>query len=192
MVSCLDWRLVDSAHPRVNQGFLPLAQIECTPIQCHATATICTSNTAANCERITGLTCSTEIPGQNCARLPTGLWAMPQGTMYSNPLRSGQTLRAKPCIVIQRLTLMPMAASLRSPTQTPVTPGRRSPWTRQNRPESESITSSSWRRYQCRSWLMALQVQNRDSPPVARDNDGSLLPPAQCETKDRSWPGVKT
>ena len=39
--------------------------------------------------------------------------------------KPGSTLRAKPCIAIHRRTATPIAATFRSPTQTPVKGGRR-------------------------------------------------------------------
>src|SRR5262249_30790551 len=50
------------------------------------------------------------------------LASSPHGFMAPKRSRSVATLRAKPCSVTQRRTAMPIEATLRSPSQTPVRP----------------------------------------------------------------------
>lgn len=91
------------------------------------------------------------ISGSHWVRLATGLSAIPQGIICWKPVRSGLTFRANPCIVIQCLTLMPMAATFFPSIQTPVSPGILSA----GRSYDFSVwinTVSSCRKYQWRSW----------------------------------------
>jgi len=64
-------------------------------------------------------TSAMEAATPSAAREVTALSAMPQGTMCEKYARSGSTLRAKPCIVRPRTLRTPIAAILRSCTQTP-------------------------------------------------------------------------
>src|ERR1700757_3705763 len=53
----------------------------------------------------------------------------PHGVMDKKPVRSDDTFKANPCMVIQRRTPIPIEAILRFSTQTPVLPSQNTAWT---------------------------------------------------------------
>ena len=75
---------------------------------------------------------------------------MPHGTIRSKYDRSVVTLSAKPCQVTQSRACTPIDAIFRPAVQTPVSPGLLSAVT-PSVPSARMSSSSSWRRYQCRS-----------------------------------------
>ena len=85
-------------------------------------------------------------------RLPTLLSTIPQGTIWLKYLKSTSTLTLNPCRVTHLVSLMPMAATLLLPTQTPVNPGILPPSILHSTRLS-IMTASRLRRYQWMSLL---------------------------------------
>src|SRR5579864_8550519 len=78
-------------------------------------------NRALNCAQTRSATGAVSTARRSSAAIDvTPLSAMPQGRMWLKKPRSVETFSAKPWVVIPCETLTPMAAILRSPSQTPV------------------------------------------------------------------------